>query len=75
MAAAARVATATVWLAEGSWVAASATACAAAQIPPACLVRVRAWESGVARGGLRHAQACGYKVHAGAGVGDVGVTR
>ena len=45
MAAAARVATATVWLAEGSWVAASATACAAAQIPPACLVRVRAWES------------------------------
>eukprot|EP00964_Phaeocystis_antarctica_P067673 scaffold40955_cov101-Phaeocystis_antarctica.AAC.4 len=25
--------------------------------------------------GLRHAQACGYKVHAGVGVGDVGVTR
>ena len=29
----------------------------------------------MARGGVRHAQACGYKVHAGAGVGDVGVTR
>ena len=90
MAAAARVATATVWLAEGSWVAASATACAAAHIPPACWlwlglgrvgVRDRVgrmcWKERcvVARGGLRHAQACGYKVHAGAGVGDVGVTR
>ena len=46
MVAAARGAAATVWLAEASWVAAFATACAAAHIPPACLVRVRAWESG-----------------------------
>ena len=90
MAAAARVATATVWLAEGSWVAASATACAAAHIPPACWLWLGLGRVGVrdrvgrmcgkercvvARGGLRHAQACGYKMHAGAGVGDVGITR
>jgi hypothetical protein len=40
MTAAARVAAATVWLAKGSWVAAFATACPAAHIPPACLVMV-----------------------------------